>query len=256
MALECSLFHSHTSREKNRGNFSCSRGATSFMNRHAACCLQLHATLPPDQHHQNCWRVLFFYSLGSAHIHTHSSCCSCSKAQAHTHTHNINRRFALFLLPVWLFITTGRQPLFEKSCRQQEYRLLERKEEESFIRARMTRRMWLLSLTNQLGRLVETRVETDVLHHNAVFLELVMLRPAGAGSRTLLDTRTGYCWVERHKSPQTAPAMWDDALFLSWTIISNLQFNSCLSVTIITHTLAHVIALKHLCSFLRVKLLL
>lgn len=161
------------------------------MNRRAACCLQLHATLPPDQHHQNCWRGFFFFILGGAHIHADSSWCSCSKAQAHAHTHNINRRFALFLLPMWLFITTGRQPLFEKSCRQQEYRLLERKEEESFIRARMTRQMWLLSLTNQLDRLVETRVETDVLHHNAVFLELVMLRPARAGSRTFFRHMNG-----------------------------------------------------------------
>lgn len=149
---------------------------------------------------------LVFFLLGSAHIHAHSSCCSCSKAQArtHTYTHNINRRFALFLLPMWLFITTGRQPLFEKSCRQQEYRLLERKEEESLIRARMTRRMWLLSLTNQLDRSVETRVESDVLHHDAVFLELVMLRPAGAGSKTFFRHVN---IVERHKSPQTAPAM-------------------------------------------------
>lgn len=204
------------------------------MNRRAACCLQLHATLPPDQHHQNCWRFLFFFSsLGSAHIHAHSSCCSRSKAQAHTHTHNINRRFALFLLPMWLFITTGRQPLFEKSCRQQEYRLLERKEEEeSFIRARMTRRMWLLSLTNQLDRLVETRVETDVLHHNAVFLELVMLRPAGAGRMTFLDTWAGYCLLRR---PQQSRMMHCSCLEPSSATCSSIHASVWLSSSLHWH---------------------
>lgn len=210
MALECSLFHSHSSQEKKKQGklllFSGSRilyEQTRRLLPAAACYTAAGSTSSKLL----TFFVVFFSPLSSAHIHAHSSCRSCSKAQAHAHTHNINRRFALFLLPMRLFITTGRQPLFEKSCRQQEYRLLERKEEESFIRARMTRRMWLLSLTNQLDRLVETRVETNVLHHNAEFPELVMLRPAGAGSQTFLDTSTGYCWVERHKSPQTAPAM-------------------------------------------------
>lgn len=44
---------------------------------------------------------------------------------AHTHarTHKQDR-FTLFLLPMWLFITTGRQPLFERSCQQQDERVL------------------------------------------------------------------------------------------------------------------------------------
>lgn len=234
MVLECSLFHSHSSQEKKTEKTSLVLEEPHPLWTDAppvACSCMLH-----------CRRIniiktvdvfcFFFSSLGSAHIHAHSSCCSRSKAQAHTHTHNINRRFALFLLPMWLFITTGRQPLFEKSCRQQEYRLLERKEEESFIRARMTRRMWLLSLTNQLDRLVETRVETDVLHHNAVFLELVMLRPAGAGRMTFLDTWAGYCLLRR---PQQSRMMHCSCLEPSSATCSSIHASVWLSSSLHWH---------------------
>lgn len=75
----------------------------------------------------------------------------------------------LFLLPMWLFITTGRQPLFEKSCRQQDERVLRKGggwvgwgEGGPPSAHRWQRWMWMLSLTNQPKHLAETKVGTGL----------------------------------------------------------------------------------------------
>lgn len=51
-----------------------------------ACCLQLHATLPPDQHHQNCWRVSFFF-FSAALIFTLAPLAAHAQKLKPTHIH-------------------------------------------------------------------------------------------------------------------------------------------------------------------------